>query len=181
MLAELPPDVVDADSAVNARAVETWRAARDLGIRYARARAVQNYIVANAGKSADQPILARVYGNVMNPDAYVNVCEYVVESNTPQRASELTCEPIPKPTLPWAEDDPVASLRFVLRDDVEWWCPSMDELKAHRAEVDARNRPNESSPQTPAAIRDMWVEKGEWGPRERPMMLGGGAGSTMGA
>lgn len=173
VFAALPDDVVDGDSAIHAQCVGTWTAARDLAAQYARARAIQNGIVSAAGKNPDQAILARVYGYVKNPDQHGDVRGFVISENTPRQANELTGEPIDPPMLPWLDSDDVAALRYVLRDDVEWWVPTMQELRGHRTEVNERTRPNESSPTTVAQIRDAWVEKGEWGPGERSLRLAG--------
>lgn len=173
-----------ADAAITAGLVDDWRAAGDLGDRYAGVRSVQ----------------LRITEGALNPDNRVDrdVELLVVDHGVVQDADQLDDavgtdprqQPVDQPhlmvtgghgapaTRPWNSGNGRADLRYVCRPGVRPWLPTIPELTGARAELKARRRETErAAAGLPADVegRSMF-ENTIYAPRSthttRPMMPG---------
>jgi len=137
------------DGAITAGLVDDWRAAGDLGDRYAGVRAVQ----------------LRITEGALNPDNRVDrdVELLVVDHGLVQDADQLDDavgtdprqQPVDQPhlmatggpgapaTRPWNSGNGRADLHYVCRPGVRPWLPTIPELTGARAELKARRRETE--------------------------------------
>jgi len=142
-------NIDSADAAISAGLVDDWRAAGDLGDRYAGVRSVQ----------------LRITEGALNPDNRVDrdVELLVVDHGLVQDADQLDDavgtdprqQPVDQPhlmvtggpgapaTRPWNSSNGRADLRYVCRPGVRPWLPSIGQLTSARAELKARRRETE--------------------------------------
>ena len=169
--------VDDAEDAIAADRVDEWRQAVALTSRYAAVRDAQRVIVAGALDPPDQARLtARVspairdlvdnFGVVRQPHLHfpevgtgVNRSEVRVGQSRIFSGRIVTDAHTDRPARPrpWTTGDPVADLRFLVRDHVIAWVPTVAELTGARdeherrkqaeARAEAERRPGDEQPE----------------------------------
>jgi len=169
--------VDDADTAITSGRVNEWKEAGHLATRYAAVRDAQRIVVAAALDPPDQARLtARVspairslvddYGHIRQPDRHhatvgtggsgsgeVRVGQTRIFSGRLVVDSHVDRPVRPRP---WTTGDVLSDLRFVCRDDVEPWVPTINELTGARdehqsrmqteARAEAERRPGDDDP-----------------------------------
>ena len=169
--------VDDADTAITSGRVNEWKEAGHLATRYAAVRDAQRVIVAGALDPPDQARLtARVspairdlvdnFGVVRQPHLHfpevgtgVNRSEVRVGQSRIFSGRIVTDAHTDRPARPrpWTTGDPVADLRFLVRDHVIAWVPTVAELTGARdeherrkqaeARAEAERRPGDEQPE----------------------------------
>ncbi|MBA2696773.1 MAG: hypothetical protein H0U62_13265 [Actinobacteria bacterium] len=177
VLARLGSDVDSADTAITSGRVNEWRQAGQLGTRYTEVRDVQRIVVAGALDPPDQArVTSRVsatvrdlvdnFGVVRQPHLHfpevgtgVNRSEVRVGQSRIFSGRIVTDAHTDRPARPrpWTTGDPVADLRFLVRDHVIAWVPTVAELTGARdeherrkqaeARAEAERRPGDEQPE----------------------------------
>jgi len=135
------------DAAITAGLVDDWRAAGDLGSRYADLRAVQLRIVEaamNPENLADRDVALLVtdHGFVRNADQLDDaVGTDPRQPRVDHQSLMLTSAGAPPvDTRPWNTGNGRADLHYACRRDVTAWVPTIGQLTGERAELQARRR-----------------------------------------
>jgi len=177
VLAELG-NVSDAEAAISAGRTGEWQEACNLAGRYAEIRAAQVTLVSAALHPADQPQasirvapesrrLVADYGHVRNADLHYPELGTGAANRRADQLSETrivngrvvfsshTDRPATAP--PWVSGDGLDDLRFVTRDHVIAWLPTLGQLGDARdehqarmqdeARAEAERRPGDDDPQ----------------------------------
>jgi len=136
------------DGAITAGLVDDWRAAGDLGSRYAEVRAVQLRITEDAlnpDNLADRDVARLVtdHGYVQHADQLDD--EVGTDPRQPRvdQPHLMVTGPGAPATRPWDSGSGSADLRYVCRPGVRPWLPSIGQLTGARAELKARRRETE--------------------------------------
>jgi len=170
--------VTDAEAAISVGRTDEWQEACNLAGRYAEIRAAQVTLVSAALHPADQPQasirvapesrrLVADYGHVRNADLHY---PELGTGDANRRADQLSETRIiegrvvfsshvdrPVTVRPWVSGDVLEDLRFILRDGVQAWLPTVAELTGARdeheqrvqadARAEAERRPGDDDPQ----------------------------------
>ena len=158
VLAELG-DVSDAASAISADRTDQWRQALALSARYDALRSAQQTFVSAALFPPDQArVTIRVtpearglvldYGHVREPEQYYAELGTGAANRRDDQLSETRVvegrvvfsshTDRPARARPWASGDTIIDMRFVTRDDVIAWVPTVRQLTGARDEHQAR-------------------------------------------
>jgi len=172
------------DAAISAGLVDDWRAAGDLGSRYAEVRAVQLRITEGALNpdnrvDRDVELLVADHGCVQDADQLdAAVGTDPRQPRVDQPHLMVTGGPGAPATRPWNSGNGRADLRYVCRPGVRPWLPSIAQLTGARAELKARRRETErAAAGLPAdAEGQSMLQTTTYSPRSthnvRPMMPG---------
>lgn len=131
-----------ADAAVAAGKAEQWKVIGELAEWLADVRTAQRALIAGTRRDgAPERVHAlNECGYVREPDQYVDVRTWREQRDGTRRASPLTGKREDDIVPPWLAD-PVSALLFQARADVKAWLPTMRELSAEHAALNARLRP----------------------------------------
>lgn len=136
-----------ADAAITAGLVDDWRAAGDLGARYAEVRAAQLRVTEDAmnpDNRADRDVALLVldHGYVRHADQLDDAVG--TDPRQPVGHPELMLTTAGAPaiaaTRPWSTGSGRADLLYACRRDVTAWVPTLGQLTGARAELQARRR-----------------------------------------
>ena len=144
-------DVTSAEEAITADKVSAWRLANTLAKRHGEIRAAQAIIVAGAVEPPDVPQiterasaavrrLVADHGIVRDPDEHGTLGEPDYREASTNGANRDTSGRVvgstrpPTGQRPWTTGSDLADLRYVVRDDVRAWLPTINELTRARGD-----------------------------------------------
>ena len=178
-------NIDSADAAISAGLVDDWRAAGDLGDRYAGVRSVQLRITEGALNpdnrvDRDVELLVVDHGLVQDADQLDDAVG--TEPRQPRDVDQphlMVTGPGAPATRPWDSGNGRADLRYVCRPGVRPWLPTIAQLTGARAELQAREA---EAARVAAGLPDAGTsmfENTAYAPRSthntRPMMPGDAA------